>query len=151
MSTLTAYYFIWGRVYRVQVVPLLLQSPCRNRTSTVGGWGNAIRPTRCTEQGTSYCFTNLLLPQSLFFLFGDGGGWVVHTKIYWMSLQWELATNRLTVIRPGHLRPSVCRASAVHTLTGLAWSPFASGLQWPETFQWVGAQEYQTTEEIFQA
>lgn len=27
-----------------------------------GGWGDVIRPTRCTDQGTSYRFTNLLLP-----------------------------------------------------------------------------------------
>lgn len=31
------------------------------------GWGNVIKPTRCTDQGTSYCFTNLLLPHRLFF------------------------------------------------------------------------------------
>lgn len=72
MSTQTVHYFLWVMVYRVQE-PLVSQSPHRNRSSGVGGWGNVIRPTRCTDQGTSYCFTNLLLPHRLFL--GVGGAY----------------------------------------------------------------------------
>lgn len=65
--------------------------PHRNRSSAVRGRGNVIRPTRCTDQGTSYCFTNLLLPHKLFFFRLRGWGVCVCVEGFLpMSLQWDL-------------------------------------------------------------
>lgn len=44
-------------VYRAE------ETPHRKGALVSGDGGNVIRPTRCTDQGTSYRFTNLLLPQ----------------------------------------------------------------------------------------
>lgn len=99
-------------------------SPHRNRSSAVRERGNVIRPTRCTDQGTSYCFTNLLLPHSLFFFFLVWGGLRVCVCVWRGSYPWAsseiwdfFATNKPIVVitRPGHLSP----LQSAHTQTHL--------------------------------
>lgn len=109
MSIQAVHYLLGGMFYPVRE-PLMSQSPHRNRSSGVGGWGNVIRPTRCTDQGTSYCFPNLLLPCRF------GGCAYQNTK--WASSEnWQQTDPLLP--RLDTLGHQCTRPPAVHTLTGL--------------------------------
>lgn len=67
-----SFHSIWGGNDDVPMVHSLVyraeETPRRKGALGSGDGGNVIRPTRCTDQGTSYRFTNLLLPHS-----GGGG------------------------------------------------------------------------------
>lgn len=122
MSTQAVHHLLWRMFYRVQE-PLMSQSPPRNRSTSVGGWGNVIRPTRCTDQGTSYCFPNLLLPCRFW-------GCIPKSTKWASSENWQQTDSLLP--KPGHFRPSVCQAQQyTHPQVYITWSLFASGLQWP--------------------
>lgn len=85
----------------------------------VGGWGNVIRPTRCPDQGTSYRFTNLLLPHR------GGGHWggVCSAKLNELLIRGETPANRplfdqaWTLLQP----PAEASHSKDPHLRGLAW------------------------------
>lgn len=54
--------------------------------------GDVIKPTRCKDQGTSYCFTNLLLPHR-------GGGGCTR-KLNELLIKGEMPANRPPLTRP---------------------------------------------------